>query len=200
MTNNENTIIIPKTIEELKDWYRSNKFSFEDTKVICIGTNSVQPDATGIYFNTDTEEYIIYENDSDGKNNIKYQSKNEEETVEIFYDAFKMDIIKDFDPVEFASERKFFIKVVAIVTAVAEVFFTIPILLFFKNICWWQLILGYLIIILSDVIGAYRLDIKPDPNYYKDKHTYTNSSDEGENIAFLPLFFIGGILVISSLH
>lgn len=200
MINNENTIIIPKTIEELKDWYRSNKFSFENTKVICIGTNSVQPDATGIYFNTDTEEYIIYENDSNGKNNIKYQSKNEEETVEIFYDAFKMDIIKDFDPVEFASERKFFIKVVAIVTAVAEVFFTIPILIFFKNICWWQLILGYLIIILSDVIGAYRLDIKPDPNYYKDKHTYTNNTDEGENIAFLPLFFIGGILVISSLH
>lgn len=200
MNNNENTITIPKTIEELKDWYRSNKFSFEDTKVICIGTNSLQPNATGIYFNTDTEEYIIYENDSNGKNNIKYQSKSEEETVKIFYDAFKMDIIKDFDPVEFASERKFFIKVVAIVTAVAEVLFTIPILLFFKNVCWWQLILGYLIIILSDVIGAYRLDIKPDPNYYKDKHTYTNNTDEGENIAFLPLFFIGGILVILSLH
>lgn len=200
MTNNENTINIPKTIEELKDWYRSNKFSFEDTKVICIGTNSLQPNATGIYFNTDTEEYIIYENDSNGKNNIKYQNKSEEETVEIFYGAFKMDIIKDFDPIEFASERKFFIKVVAIVTAVAEIFFTIPILLFFKNICWWQLILGYLIIILSDVIGAYRLDIKPDLNYYKDKHTYTNNTDEGENIAFLPLFFIGGILVISSLH
>lgn len=200
MSNNENTITIPKTIEELKDWYRSNKFSFEDTKVICIGTNSLQPNATGIYFNTDTEEYIIYENDSNGKNNIKYQSKSEEETVEIFYDAFKMDIINDFDPVEFASDRKFFIKVVAIVTAVAELLFTIPILLFFKNICWWQLILGYLIIILSDVIGAYRLDIKPDPNYYKDKHTYTNNTDEGENIAFLPLFFIGGILVILSLH
>lgn len=175
-------------------------FSFGDTKIICIGTNSVQPDATGIYFNTDTEEYIIYD-DSNGKKDIKYQSKNEEEAVEMFYDAFKMDIIKDFDPVEFASERKFFIKVVAIITAVAEVFFTIPILLFFKDVCWLQLILGYLIIIiiLSDVIVAYRLDIKTDPNYYKEKYHHTNNSDEGENIAFLPLFFAGGILVMLSL-
>ena len=72
---------VPKTIEELKQWYVDKNLPPEDTTRFFIGTDYKDARAFGIYQDEATGDFIVYKNKSDGSRAIRYQGKDEAHAV-----------------------------------------------------------------------------------------------------------------------
>ena len=81
----KNTNEVPKTIEQLKQWYISHNLPDEETTRFFIGKNYKGPKAFGIYKDKKNNNYIVYKNKSDGTRFIRYNGKDESYAVNELY-------------------------------------------------------------------------------------------------------------------
>ena len=81
----------PKTIEELKQWYKDRKLPPEETTRFFIGKNIKQPRAFGIY--EENGKFIVYKNKNDGSRAIRYQGQDEAYAVNEIYLRLKEEIL-----------------------------------------------------------------------------------------------------------
>ncbi len=80
----------PKTIEQLRHWYKINKLPPEEVTHFFIGKDIKEPLASGIY-----EEYgnfVVYKNKSDGTRVIRYEGTDEAYAVNEVYLRLKEEI------------------------------------------------------------------------------------------------------------
>lgn len=83
---------IPKTIEQLKDWYKVMKLPPEETTRFFIGKDTHAPKAFGIYQVGDV--FVVYKNKSDGKRAIRYEGTDEAYAVNEIYMKLKDEILR----------------------------------------------------------------------------------------------------------
>ena len=83
---------IPKTIEELQQWYIDRNLPQEEVTRFFIGKNYEGPKAFGIYKDELTGEFIVYKNKANGDRAIRYQGKDEEKAVRELYLKLKEEI------------------------------------------------------------------------------------------------------------
>ena len=84
---------VPKTIEELKNWYIEHNLPSEEVTRFFIGKNINSPRAFGIYFDDNTGNYVVYKNKSSGERAIRYEGKDESYAVNELYIKLKEEII-----------------------------------------------------------------------------------------------------------
>lgn len=94
----------PKTIEDLKDWYRYNNLPNETITRFFIGRDYKFQEAYGIYKDNATGDIVIYENKLGGERVIHYSGKDETYAVEKYFTNLRE---KTSDP----KERKRYEKV-----------------------------------------------------------------------------------------
>lgn len=73
----------PKTISELKVWYKEKNLPDKEVTRFFIGENYKGAKAFGIY--EENGEYIVYKNKADGTRAIRYQGKDESYAVNEIY-------------------------------------------------------------------------------------------------------------------
>ena len=81
----------PKTIEELKEWYRERNLPPEETTRFFIGKDISSPRAFGIY--EKDGKYTVYKNKSDGTRAIRYEGRDEAYAVNEIYMKLKEEIL-----------------------------------------------------------------------------------------------------------
>ena len=81
----------PKTIEELRIWFRENGYEPATTRFF-VGVDFRAPKAFGIYKN-ELGEFVVYKNKADGTRVIRYQGDDEEFAVHELYQRFQEEII-----------------------------------------------------------------------------------------------------------
>lgn len=81
----------PKTIEELKAWYKSKNLPPKETTRFFIGENYQGARAFGIY--EENGEYIVYKNKDDGSRAVRYQGKDEAYAVNEIFLKLKSEIL-----------------------------------------------------------------------------------------------------------
>ena len=89
-TYNDNTV--PRTIEELKQWYIDMNLPDEIVTRFFIGKNYKHPKAFGIYKDEKTENFIVYKNKGNGERAIRYNGKDEAYAVNELYKKLKDEI------------------------------------------------------------------------------------------------------------
>ena len=82
----------PKTIEDLKVWYRNRGLPSYETTRFFIGIDYKQPKAFGIYKNADGD-FVVYKNKADGTRAIRYQGKDEIYAVNELFQKLKDEIV-----------------------------------------------------------------------------------------------------------
>lgn len=82
----------PKTIEDLKSWYKARKLPDEHITRFFIGKDIKEPKAFGIY--QDGSDYVVYKNKADGSRSIRYQGKDEAYAVNELYMKLKSEILR----------------------------------------------------------------------------------------------------------
>ena len=82
----------PRTIEELKEWYKARNLPDPEVTRFFIGENYRKPKAFGIYKNSDGE-FVVYKNKADGTRAIRYQGKDEEYAVNELLQRLKDEIV-----------------------------------------------------------------------------------------------------------
>jgi len=75
---------VPKTIEELKQWYIDMKLPDENTTRFFIGRDYPGPRAFGIFKQSDGD-FVVYKNKTDGTRTTRYVGKDEEYAVQEIY-------------------------------------------------------------------------------------------------------------------
>lgn len=87
----EAVITTPKTIEQLKDWYKARNLPpYEKTRFF-IGEDYKGKRAFGIY--KEGDEFIVYKNKDDGTRAIRYHGKDEAYAVNELYLKLKSEIV-----------------------------------------------------------------------------------------------------------
>ena len=81
----------PKTIEELKLWYRQRNLPPEDVTRFFIGKDYKGARAFGIY--RDGDKVVVYKNKSDGSRAIRYEGTDEAYAVNELYLKLKSEIL-----------------------------------------------------------------------------------------------------------
>jgi hypothetical protein len=81
----------PKTIEELKSWYRARNLPPEETTRFFIGKDIKEPRAFGIFQNDN--EFVVYKNKSNGVRVIRYRGTDEAYAVNELYLRLKEEIL-----------------------------------------------------------------------------------------------------------
>lgn len=81
----------PKTIEELKQWYKDHHLPAYETTRFFIGINYTKPKAFGIY--EENGQFIVYKNKDDGTRAIRYQGSDEAYAVNELYLKLKSEIL-----------------------------------------------------------------------------------------------------------
>ena len=81
----------PKTIDELKAWYRAKNLPSEETTRFFIGKNYQGARAFGVY--EENGEYIVYKNKDDGTRAVRYKGKDEAYAVNEIYLKLKSEIL-----------------------------------------------------------------------------------------------------------
>ena len=81
----------PKTIEELKEWYRQHKLPPEEITRFFIGKDIKEPKAFGIY-RDDSGDLVVYKNKASGERAVRYKGKDEEYAVNELYQRLKSEI------------------------------------------------------------------------------------------------------------
>lgn len=84
---------VPKTIEELQEWYKIHKLPDEYITRFFIGKNYTGARAFGIYKDTENNNFIVYKNKSDGSRAIRYNGKDEAFAVNELYIKLKDEIL-----------------------------------------------------------------------------------------------------------
>ncbi len=75
---------VPRTIEELKQWYIDKHFPDENTTRFFIGRDYAGPKAFGIYKQADGD-FVVYKNKTDGTRITRYVGKDEAYAVQEIY-------------------------------------------------------------------------------------------------------------------
>ncbi len=83
----------PKTIEELKDWYRKRNLPAPEVTRFFIGEDYKKPKAFGIFKDEATGDFIVYKNKADGSRAVRYQGKDEQYAVNELYQRLKDEIV-----------------------------------------------------------------------------------------------------------
>lgn len=83
---------VPRTIEELKQWYKDANLPPEETTRFFIGRNYTEKRAFGIYKDERTGDFIVYKNKDNGQRAIRYQGKDEAYAVNELYLRLKEEI------------------------------------------------------------------------------------------------------------
>lgn len=81
----------PRTIEELKSWYRARSLPPEETTRFFIGKDIKEPRAFGIY--EENGRFIVYKNKSDGSRAVRYEGRDEAYAVNELYLRLKEEIL-----------------------------------------------------------------------------------------------------------
>lgn len=81
----------PKTIEELKIWYKEKNLPPKETTRFFIGENYEGARAFGIY--EENGEYIVYKNKDDGSRAVRYKGRDEAYAVNELYLKLKSEIL-----------------------------------------------------------------------------------------------------------
>lgn len=81
----------PKTISELKAWYKAKNLPPMEVTRFFIGENYKNPRAFGIY--EENGEYIVYKNKDDGSRAIRYSGSDEAYAVNEIYLKLKSEIL-----------------------------------------------------------------------------------------------------------
>lgn len=81
----------PKTIEELKIWYKERNLPDEEITRFFIGKDVKEPRAFGIY--QDGDMFIVYKNKADGSSAIRYKGNDESYAVNEIYLKLKEEIL-----------------------------------------------------------------------------------------------------------
>ena len=92
IVENNTSIINPKTIEELKQWYIEHNLPDEEITRFFIGKNYQSPKAFGIYKDLETGNFVVYKNKADGTRAIRYSGTDEEYAVNELYLKLKEEI------------------------------------------------------------------------------------------------------------
>jgi hypothetical protein len=82
----------PKTIEELKTWYKERNLPAPEVTRFFIGTDYRQPKAFGIY-KDDQGDFVVYKNKADGSRAVRYKGKDEAFAVNEIYERLKDEIV-----------------------------------------------------------------------------------------------------------
>lgn len=83
---------VPRTIEELKQWYLDHNLPSEEITRFFIGKDYEKPRAFGIYYDENKNVYIVYKNKDTGERKIRYEGKDEEYAVNELYMRLKEEI------------------------------------------------------------------------------------------------------------
>ena len=83
----------PKTIEELKQWYKDRNLPPYETTRFFIGEDHRGPQAFGIYQDQNSGEFIVYKNKGDGTRAVRYQGDDEHYAVNEIYQKLKDEIV-----------------------------------------------------------------------------------------------------------
>ena len=83
---------VPKTIEELKEWYVNHNLPDENTTRFFIGKDYPGPKCYGI-FKINSGDFIVYKNKADGTRVTRYVGKDEEYAVNELYLKLKEEIL-----------------------------------------------------------------------------------------------------------
>lgn len=86
---------IPKTIEELKKWYKNMHLPNENISRFFIGKNYKEAQAFGIYYDKKTKNFVVYKNKSDGNRLIRYNGPDEEFAVNELFLRLKQTIANE---------------------------------------------------------------------------------------------------------
>lgn len=84
---------VPRTIEELKQWYKDANLPPEETTRFFIGRNYTERCAFGIYKDEQTGDFVVYKNKDNGQRAIRYQGKDEAYAVNELYLRLKEEIL-----------------------------------------------------------------------------------------------------------
>lgn len=83
---------VPKTIEELKQWYVDHNLPDENTTRFFIGKDIKEARAFGIYYDEFTGNYIVYKNKDSGERAVRYEGKDQTYAVNELYLKLKEEI------------------------------------------------------------------------------------------------------------
>ncbi|MBQ7679843.1 MAG: hypothetical protein IJT34_08335 [Butyrivibrio sp.] len=83
----------PRTIEQLKQWYKDRKLPPEEVTRFFIGKDIREARAFGIYKDPDTGAFIVYKNKDNGERAVRYQGKDEQYAVNELYQKLKDEIV-----------------------------------------------------------------------------------------------------------
>ena len=89
-TYNSNNV--PKTIEELKQWYIAMNLPDENVTRFFIGKDYKRPKAFGIYKDERTGNFVVYKNKASGERAVRYEGKDEVYAVNELYKKLKDEI------------------------------------------------------------------------------------------------------------
>ena len=81
----------PRTIEELKSWYKARNLPPEEVTRFFIGRDIREPRAFGIY--EENGKFIVYKNKANGQRAIRYQGRDEAYAVNELYLKLKEEIL-----------------------------------------------------------------------------------------------------------
>lgn len=82
----------PKTIEELKIWYKERNLPAPEVTRFFIGVDYKEPKAFGIY-KDDSGDFVVYKNKADGSRAVRYKGKDEDFAVNEIYERLKDEIV-----------------------------------------------------------------------------------------------------------
>ena len=93
--NIRKSIGVPRTIEELQQWYVQHNLPPKEVTRFFIGENYKGPKAFGIYKDEETGQFVVYKNKSDGSRAIRYDGKDESYAVNEIYVKLKEQIAEE---------------------------------------------------------------------------------------------------------
>ena len=82
----------PKTIEELRSWYKARNLPPEDVTRFFIGKDVREPKAFGIY-QTTSGNFVVYKNKANGQRAVRYEGTDEAYAVNELYLRLKEEIL-----------------------------------------------------------------------------------------------------------
>ena len=82
----------PKTIEELKKWYKDRNLPAPEVTRFFIGVDYKKPKAFGIY-RDDNGDFVVYKNKADGSRAVRYKGADEEYAVNELLQRLKDEIV-----------------------------------------------------------------------------------------------------------
>ena len=88
-----NSIGVPKTIDELKQWYIEHNLPDENVTRFFIGKDIKEKRAFGIYKDLEKNEFVVYKNKDNGQRAIRYQGPDEAYAVNELYLKLKQEIL-----------------------------------------------------------------------------------------------------------